>query len=559
MTFTSAGSTRRIFFFEDKRFVRTQLRAWQNEAFSLYLERVASGDRRMLFEATPGAGKTAAALHIIKHQLKSQHAEKVLIFVPTSHLKNQWASAAQKVGIQLECSLTNQLAPDYHGAVVTYQQLRKGFRWMKALASRSIVVLDEVHHAGEGMSWGDGLVNTLSASRFVLCLSGTAFRSDGNPIPFVRYDDQGRSEADYIYSYSRAVKERVCRPTAFFTYGGEVSWSENGVVSTASFHDPLDWTNSSRRLRAALSLDSEWMQPMLRDAHQMLMATRAEDRDAGGLIVCSDQDHARRMAQVMQKLTGEKPTVVLSDDAGSSKRIRQFSESKSPWLVACNMVSEGVDIPRLRIGVFATTIRTKMYFRQFLGRVVRIRADAPPKQVAYVYLPSDPTLRSYAEEIEESTRHILNLNAKEKEEFVERILEKPEQKWTPLGAINSGVEAIIVHGNQLSLFADSLPTLREAVHQEVEMQRELRLTRSEIKQQLASEIKTLVGLVHRRSKQSHSAIHTILNRTQSVRSQSFCTEEQLVHRKSLLEAMLRQGSRQPSRAASVPAQRGRES
>ena len=35
------------------------------------------------------------------------------------------------------------------------------------------------------------------------------------------------------------------------------------------------------------------------------------------------------------------------------------------------MVSEGVDIPRLRVGVFATTTTTELFFRQAVGRLVR--------------------------------------------------------------------------------------------------------------------------------------------------------------------------------------------
>ena len=240
------------------------------------------------------------------------------------------------------------------------------------------------HHAGEGLCWGEAIRNTLSGARFVLCLSGTAFRSDGNPIPFVQYDASGATEPDFIYSYTRAVQERVCRTTAFFTYGGG-SLVGNGTTSTVNFADPLDWTYSSRRLRAALDPEAQWIQPMLSDAHNMLRATREDDRDAAGLIVCADQGHARKLARIIATITGERPTVVLSDDASASQKIRQFAESTSMWLVACNMVSEGVDIPRLRIGIYATTVRTKMYFRQFLGRVVRQRPGNSQKQVAYVY------------------------------------------------------------------------------------------------------------------------------------------------------------------------------
>ena len=523
--------------------MRPELRDWQREAFALYLDRLAAGEKRLLFEATPGAGKTTAAMQLVRHQLQKRHAERVLIVVPTSHLRSQWSWSAHRERIQLESARTAGLTADFHGAVITYQQLGRGGRWIRELASRSIVVLDEVHHAGEGMSWGDALQDTLKDARFILSLSGTAFRSDGNPIPFVRYDEGGASMPDYVYSYTRAVQDKVCRPTAFFTYGGEVSWLERGAVSTVSFSDSLDWQTSSRRLRAALAPEAQWIQPMLKDAHQMLLETRQEDRDAAGLVVCADQDHAREMAQIIQRMTGEKPTVVLSDDAKATKKIRQFGEGTSCWLVACNMVSEGVDIPRLRVGVYATTIRTKMYFRQFLGRMVRRRSGPPVRQVAYVYLPSDPTLRSFAEEVEEQTRHILDQAGKQQEDRPERIVEKSEQTWTPVSATNSGVDAVIIHGNQLSIFESNVPSLREAVHQEVEIQREIAATRSEIKQQLASEIKTLVGLVHRRSKKPHSAIHTALNKAQSLRSQTACTEAQLRQRKALLEDMLRQSSR----------------
>ncbi len=519
--------------------MRNSLRNWQKDAFQLYLTKYDLGDRELLFEATPGAGKTTTALKIVHHQLANKLSRGVVIVVPTSHLRIQWAQSALNFGLQLECSRVSNLSKDFHGAVITYQQLGRGGKWIKELARNSVIVLDEVHHAAEGLSWGEALRDTMKDAAFVLCLSGTAFRSDGNPIPYVKYSSLGESQPDYTYSYTRAVSERVCRPTAFFMYGGEISWSDNGALFTASFNDALDWTNSARRLRAALTPAAEWIQPMLKDAHQMLLETRSDDPDAAGLIVCADQKHAREVAKIILDLTGERATVVLSDDATASKKIKQFGESSCKWLVACNMVSEGVDIPRLRIGVYATTIRTKMYFRQFLGRVVRFRKSAVKNQVAYVYLPSDPTLRKLAEEIEEESRHFLRATEPLQEERQERNTEKSEPTWTAVGALNSGVDAIIVQGNQLSMFGESLPSIREAVHQEIEIQRETVLTRSEKKTQLSSEIKTLVAQVHKRSKKPHSIIHTMLNKAQSVRSQTVCTEDQLLKRKNLLEEMLR--------------------
>lgn len=273
----------------------------------------------------------------------------------------------------------------------------------------------------------------------------------------------------------------------------------------------------------------------------MLTTLRREHPSAGGLVVCTDQTHARQISQVLAQLSGERPVVVLSDDSGASRKIREFSDGSSPWIVACNMVSEGVDIPRLRVGVYATTIRTKMYFRQFLGRIVRRQAHLNGHQVAYLYLPADPWLRHLAEEIESETRHAVRPPREgfEEEERRERKARDPStaQVWNALQSINSGIDAVIVHGNQLSFLPGPLPAeeVQQAVHREVSLRLDTTLSRSEAKQHLSSEIKRMVGLIHRRTGKSHSAIHMILNRTQKVQSQIHCTEDQLRNRIRILE------------------------
>jgi len=273
----------------------------------------------------------------------------------------------------------------------------------------------------------------------------------------------------------------------------------------------------------------------------MLLETRAEHPAAGGLIVCADQKHAREIAKLITLVAGQKPTIVLSDDSGASRKIKQFADDSSLWLVACNMVSEGVDIPRLRVGVYGTTIRTKMYFRQFLGRIVRRQAKPQGLQLSYLYLPADPVLHALAEEIEEECRHSLN---KPRDSFFdeaqdERKRSAPnERTWTALQGVNSGVDSVIVQGSQLALFGNHSDDLRAVVNREVEVQLEERLTRSEVKTKLASDIKNLVGTLHRKSAKPHSAIHTLLNKSQGVRSQTHCTEQQLRDRVALLERLI---------------------
>lgn len=526
---------------------KVQLRGWQEEAFALYLDSLKVNERSILWEATPGAGKTTAALHVVNHQLSTKRANHAIVVVPTSHLRIQWSRAAKRIGLELDSALTKARQfnkKDFHGAVFTYQQIGLEPNILKRLASNAVIVLDEIHHAGDGLTWGQALRAALADAPFVLALSGTAFRSDSNAIPFVKYDKSGLSTPDFTYPYARAIEDGVCRPTAFFTYGGEVSWVEGTRTLTASFSDSLEPSIAARRLRAALDTDSGWIEPMLKDAHTMLMTVVKDQPDAAGLVVCADQSHARKVAKLVESISYEKPTIVLSDDSTASKKIHTFASGKGRWLVACNMVSEGVDIPRLRVGVYATTVRTKMYFRQFLGRIVRKQPAPAGLQVAYLYLPADRVLHNLAEEIEIETRHSLTVSQRE-EEKRERNPDKesPGLTWSPLAGINGGVDSVIVHGNQLSLFGGAIQAdaVQQVIHQEIETRLEEGLTRSELKAQLTSDIKKLVGLVHRRQRTPHSAIHMNLNRKQGLRSQASCTEDQLRERIRLLQEMLGQG------------------
>ena len=105
------------------------------------------------------------------------------------------------------------------------------------------------------------------------------------------------------------------------------------------------------------------------------------------MVIASDQKAARAYAAVLTKLTGETPTLVLSDDPGSSARISQFAAGTGRWLVAVRMVSEGVDVPRLSVGVYATSASTPLFFAQAIGRFVRSRQSG---ETASIFLPSVP-------------------------------------------------------------------------------------------------------------------------------------------------------------------------
>ena len=362
--------------------------------------------------ATPAAGKTRFALRVAHDFLAKGAARRILVVCPTNHLRTQWSEAAGKIGLQLDPALTNDQpgeASDYHGAVVTYQQvsLAPTIFQRACKAKPTLLILDELHHAGDGKHWGKALRTAFEPAVFRLILSGTPFRSDNNPIPFIRYE-QGESRADFAYGYTEAIKDSVCRPIVFPSYEGELTWLSEGREHTATFEDGLKFDLQRERLKTAL-LQETWLGPVITDAHKQLTRLRKEEQaDAGGLIVAMDQNHARWVSELIGKITGTKAVVAVSDDPGASRTIASYSSHKTQaWLVAVNMVSEGVDIPRLRVGVYGTNVLTEMYFRQVVGRFVRMQEKVPKPQRAWLYLPKDATLVHYAKRIKVERDHVL--------------------------------------------------------------------------------------------------------------------------------------------------------
>ena len=393
-----------------------ELRSWQRRALVEYLRR---RDQDFLAVATPGAGKTTFALRVAAELLADRTVEAVTVVAPTEHLKTQWAAAAAAVGIHLDAAFRNadvHTAADFHGAVVTYAQVGVApqVHRRRTLARRTLVILDEIHHAGDSRSWGDGVRVAFEPAVRRLMLTGTPFRSDDNPIPFVRYekgpDGLERSRADSTYGYADALRDGVVRPVIFLAYSGETRWRTSaGEELAARLGEPMTQDLVAQAWRTALDPAGDWMPQVLRAADARLEVLRSGGMsDAGGLVIASDQQAARAYARLLERITGEKAVVALSDDPGSSQRIAAFSASRERWLVAVRMVSEGVDIPRLAVGVYATSASTPLFFAQAIGRFVRARQ---PGETATVFLPSVPHLLELASEMEAQRDHVLGRRA----------------------------------------------------------------------------------------------------------------------------------------------------
>lgn len=410
-------------------------RLWQQRATEAFY---ASSKKDFLVCATPGAGKTRFAIDLANSLLGQGLVDRIVVIVPTDALRGQWAEAAGKRGLQLMpvSKDTDYDKSGYVGCVVTYQQLLgQGAESIEKVTRRAtLVILDEVHHAGDNRSWGESLRLAVENAQWRLSLTGTPWRRDAqSPIPFVTYNEVGTVQVDYAYEYGTAVADGVCRRIEFHAYDGEAKWIDpargkreyrrNDPGVRVEFTAKLGANMAEDDVSAALDVVYEpkyqWMPAMLRQADAMLGELREEVPDAAGLIVCERQWHAHGYATLIEQMTGSRPPVVVSDPKTdptgkiAKDTIDRFREGTGRWIVAVKMISEGVDIPRLAVGVYASKTQTPLFFRQVVGRFVRTRKGEEFN--ARLLIPAVPELMRHAREIEEELRHQLELAAEQEE------------------------------------------------------------------------------------------------------------------------------------------------
>ena len=532
------------------------LRPWQKAA----LERLgATTAPDFLAVATPGAGKTTFALTAARHELARHPGRRLVVVVPTVHLKVQWARAAGAFDLHLDPSWSASegvLAADMHGVVTTYQQVAASAAVLRGLSHDAMVIFDELHHAAEDRVWGDGLRAAFAGAPRRLALSGTPFRSDTHAIPFVRYTID-EAVPDFEYGYGDALADGgVVRPVYFPRVDGLMEWSApDGRVHSHSFDDPLDAARAGQRLRTAYSVEGEWLPHVLRQAHQQLLDIRRHHPDAGGLVIATDQDHAKGIARLLRDRLRVRAVVATSDDPAASAGISRFAGTADPWIVAVRMIAEGVDIPRLRVGVFATTTTTELFFRQAVGRLVRWTRGTP-RQKSFLYIPDEPRLRARAFAIAEQRRHSLRHDGRDglASDRQEGPAEAEDQLslFAPISAVplSAADEPDWVHDadghagpaddGTLTIALPPLPAIRRGGAPAPDGR-----TRREHKDQLRKANADAGRLLARRTGMSHAAVNADLNRSSGVTKVSEATIEQLERRLRQAERWLGQTSARP--------------
>ena len=447
-----------------------RLRAWQRAALDAYHSADTSD---FLVTATPGAGKTTFALAVAQTLIVRRLVDRVIVVCPTDHLRTQWADAGARLGMDLDPALSNAVGPvraGSRGYVTTYAQVAGAPRLHRARAEarRSLVILDEIHHAGDGLSWGDAVAEAFEPSRRRLALTGTPFRTRPDErIPFVRYDADLEggftSAADFTYGYAEALADRVVRPVVFAAYSGVSRWRNSaGEVVAEALSEAATKRSETAAWKTALSPTGRWVPHVIAAMDERITHLREHGMaDAAGLVLASDQDDARAYAAIVERITGHKPALILSDDPTANEGIKTFTTSGERIAVCVRMISEGVDVPRAACLAWLTSYRTPLFFAQAVGRVVRARGR---HESATVFLPAVRPLLALAAEMEQERNHVIPPPSAGSDLAESLDVEMPEDEVTGLGyeALESEAEfAHVLHGGRAVIAEDDGRDLTE--------------------------------------------------------------------------------------------------
>jgi len=406
-----------------------KLRPWQAECSQKAVDWLVSGlDRHFLMNAAPGAGKTICASVIAKQLLEMDLIDRVIVIAPRKAVVKQWASEFKLVTGRPMLQITGaDEEPEEYGIdlCATWSAVQGLLDALQAVCRkfRTLVICDEHHHAAIKAAWGDGANGAFAEARYALILTGTPIRSDGRESVWLAYDDRGLidhpEEGSYTLTYGEAVDLGYCRPITFHRHEGRFSVTlDDGENISVSGLEDTKLTDGLKRIRGLQqALDyyklactpkylptgaadpTSFQASMLEWCIDKLNDLRLRMPEAAGLIIAPNIPVAEYMAELLELLDGERPVLVHNQVANAEGKIAAFRNSQKRWIVSVAMVSEGVDIQRLRVLAYLPNAQTELAFRQAMGRVVRNSGPHDDSR-AYVVIPTHRVFEQYARRVE---------------------------------------------------------------------------------------------------------------------------------------------------------------
>ncbi|MEZ8190432.1 MULTISPECIES: DEAD/DEAH box helicase [unclassified Vibrio] len=378
------------------------LREWQSECSDRALEKYQSNCSHFFCQATPGAGKTVLAANIASRLLQSDMVDLVLCFSPSLTVSDGIKRTFSSI---LKCTFNGGMGSV--GQSLTYQSIQflNDEFWQTLRNHRVFVVFDEIHHcSGSELEnaniWGQQVLTKIQGlATFTLALSGTPWRSDSLPIVMGEYSDpDGQLLVDYQYTLKQAIADGVCRrPKIVLVDNEDLSVSSREKVE--SFSSILEMLKQTKSSYQSVIHNQEAMEYLLGLGCERLEQVRIRSPNAGGLIVAASVQHAQTIKEILSQKFGQTVSIVTYRHEEPLAEIERYRQSDAQWIVSVGMISEGTDIPRLQVCCHMSSVKTELYFRQVLGRILRVNNTI--NQQAWLFTFAEQSLIEFSERVEQ--------------------------------------------------------------------------------------------------------------------------------------------------------------
>jgi superfamily II DNA or RNA helicase len=477
-----------------------KLRKWQQDAINVCLPQFAKGRKLFVIEGCTGSGKTLCSATAGIIQLENSNADLVVVLTPNCGTRIGWKKAFESLrlnGNRVNVTDDVNFPLDANVWVSTYAGYS---RVEEALCNRPvsgiIAIIDEFHHPADTAEWGNAVDRLVSLCDHAIFLSGTPWKRDGKIAVLCGeknihgenyYQEEGRIKADFVYDYAADLREPKTRGTVpvKFKFWDSFWRSPDGKVCEIYKDLPKfpsdewetieEWEEWAKKcdkpLGRHLHFDLDTQSPgenqtirrVIDEALSLLSKTRADiERSCGQknvsvmLCVAKSMSDARKISEYIQEIRPSyRVSVVVSDDNNGAKKLEKIAKQckenaadKPDVIVSVGMISEGVDIPQIKVVAYLSAIITVLYFIQVVGRAIRRipigkgeYADTIPSDtVAYVVAPAHPKLRYIArnieKQVEDACGEILDRSA------VESLQKKSSEKKQIVGTVTSGENSV---------------------------------------------------------------------------------------------------------------------
>jgi superfamily II DNA or RNA helicase len=375
-----------------------ELRDCQQAALSVAMEKFskASSPGRpivVMLAKSVGSGKTIGTGAICSKMIALHGVTNIVIVSPTKNVQKSWAEVlSRKFNLDIRVPQSNaELAGLRHGAEcgysTTYASVESSPIIHRRLAGskKTLLVLEECHHIGFDIygnptKWAEKILEAFfGVADYVILLSGTPGRTDGGKIPFAEYDENEKLKMDYAYSYGRAVDDGVVRRASCLPVNAKVDVELEGeIYSSSTAEDKSSLRTIVEREALGLSgfndLKGSGAWHIIARATEELDRIRKTHPRAACLVVCDDINHANQVADMIRR-SGRSVVVVHGDVPSAQKHIESLVADGAggpEFIVAVQLIAEGVDIPRIRVVALLTRRATDLALTQIMGRAVRL-------------------------------------------------------------------------------------------------------------------------------------------------------------------------------------------